>query len=168
MQKEIPVVIKLAGVVEINENDPHQITHLKGRMASEINSRTQDKELVVVTCVLNPFTKSLDVLSANECLDGHQMLLKAALNMKPKPVLKVKKEPWISKSQNDSLPTLPVVPDLLQTNQPQTHPPYPRVLLGNQSKCYLIVNLSQKKPELHDIDEWLLDVICIGESLKPV
>ena len=109
LQKEIPVVIKLAGGVEINENDPHQITHLKGRMASEIESRTQDKELVVVTCVLNPFTKSLDVQSANECLDGHQMLLKAALNMKPKPVLKVKKEPWISKSQNDSLPTLPVV-----------------------------------------------------------
>ena len=39
----------------------------------------------------------------------NQMLLKVVLNMKPKPVLKVKKEPWISKSQNDSLPTLPVV-----------------------------------------------------------
>ena len=122
--------------MKINENNPHQIKQLKGRMSSEIESRTQDKELAVVTCVLNPFIKSFDALSANECLDGHQMLLKAALNIEPKPVLKVKKEPGISKSQNDSLLTLPVVPDLLQTKQPQTHPPYPRVLLGNQSKCY--------------------------------
>ena len=64
-----------------------------------------------MACVLNPFTKNLDFLSANERFEGHQMLLKMGLSLESKPVLKVKEEPG---SQNDAFPPLPVAQDLLQ------------------------------------------------------
>ena len=180
MQKVIPVVIKLAQLVEINEDDPHQIKQLKGRMGSEIESRTRDKELAVMACVLNPFTKSLDFLSVNERLEGHQLLLKAALGLESKPVLKVKEEPGIVGPQNGSLPPLPVVPDLLKNDTISSEvqrpdlptlpslDPLPSQKSEEDVKVLYVRESEPKKPKLHDMDEWLQDVICIGESSKPV
>lgn len=64
--------------MEIDFEDPTLIKKIKEKMKSELQSRTQDRELALMACMLNPFTK--DFLPTEERLDAHQLLLRIALN----------------------------------------------------------------------------------------
>lgn len=66
--------------MEIDSEDPTLIKKIKEKMKSELQSRTQDRELALMACMLNPFTKDLDFLPTEERLDAHQLLLRIALN----------------------------------------------------------------------------------------
>lgn len=80
LHKIIPLLIKLSKCVEIDSEDPTLIKKVKEKMKSELQSRTQDRELALMACMLNPFTKDLDFLPTEERLDAHQLLLRIALN----------------------------------------------------------------------------------------
>ncbi|KAK3584783.1 hypothetical protein CHS0354_021243 [Potamilus streckersoni] len=79
--KVIPILLKLAKCVETNVNDPPPIARLKDVMRQELNSRTQDKDLSLFGCLLNPTMKDLEFLRDSERAGGHALLLKVAFGM---------------------------------------------------------------------------------------
>lgn len=89
--------------MEIDSEDPTLIKKIKEKMKSELQSRTQDMELALMACLLNPFTKDLDFLPTEERLDAHQLLLKIALNSNEKAAKKkkIKKEKGIDDNDNE-------------------------------------------------------------------
>lgn len=89
--------------MEIDSEDPTLIKKIKEKMKSELQSRTQDRELALMACMLNPFTKDLDFLPTEERLDAHQLLLRIALNSDEKAAkkIKIKKEKGIDDNDNE-------------------------------------------------------------------
>ena len=53
-------------VVEVNTDDAPLMTKVKNKIAPELATRTQDKELLLIACMLNPATKSLKFLTQEE------------------------------------------------------------------------------------------------------
>ncbi|KAK3580836.1 hypothetical protein CHS0354_032891 [Potamilus streckersoni] len=132
--KVIPILLKLTKCVETNVNDLPLNAKHNDIMREELDSRTQDKDLALILSFY------LTVKA-----DGHALLLKVALDMAD-----VKVEPGTNDEQpSDTLPPLPIVPALLN--------------IGDDNDK--TVDTPNKKAKVNvDMDDWLQDVVCIGES----
>lgn len=109
MQKVIPVIMKLKKCIKIDEEDPDAIKTLKLKMISELESRTQDTEIAMMACMLNPYTKNLDFLETDQRVSAHSCLLKEALACSSNGlVINIKTEPG-QDSGTDVVPQLPVL-----------------------------------------------------------
>ncbi|KAK3607569.1 hypothetical protein CHS0354_011106 [Potamilus streckersoni] len=150
--KVIPILLKLTKCVETNVNDPPPIARLKDVMRQELDSRTQDKDLALLGCLLNHTMKDLEFLLDSEQADGYALLLKVALGMADVKV-NVKVKPETSDEQpSEILPPLPIVPSLLNIGD-------------DNDKTVVMHSPPSKKAKVNvDMDEWLPDVVCIGES----
>lgn len=63
--------------VEIDCEDPTLIKKIREKkMMSELQSRTQDRELILMASMLYPFNKDLDFLPKEERLNAHPLLVK--------------------------------------------------------------------------------------------
>ena len=87
-------------------------------------TRTKHKELALMACVLNPFTKGLKFLSPSEKELGNKLLLENAQNVSLGKFI-VKK--------------------------------------GTPSTLCLLIQINQMPP-LSSMDNWLQDIMCMGES----
>jgi hypothetical protein len=74
LHKIIPLVMKLSKCIEKDPDDPTLIKKMKDKMQSELQSRTQDRELALMACILNPFTKNLEFLPVDDRIKAHQLL----------------------------------------------------------------------------------------------
>lgn len=63
--------------MEIDCEDPTLIKKIREKkMMSELQSRTQDRELILMASMLYPFNKDLDFLPKEERLNAHPLLVK--------------------------------------------------------------------------------------------
>lgn len=76
MQKVLPMLVKLRRMTEHSDDDPEAISKVKTIMRKQLDMRVvdQDDELVSMAVILNPFTKSMDFLTATEKEKNIQML----------------------------------------------------------------------------------------------
>lgn len=164
LHKIIPLLIKLSKCVEIDSEDPTLIQRIKEKMKSELQRRTQDRELALMACMLNPFTKDLDFLPTEERLDAHQLLLRIALNSDEKAAkkIKIKKEKGIDDNDNEL--------NEMQREPELPKPELPRMITEVESEDVEEVDgpSKAKKLNLGDCDEFLQDIVCVGESVKPL
>ncbi|KAL3858382.1 hypothetical protein ACJMK2_012973 [Sinanodonta woodiana] len=113
-------------------------------MRQELDNRTQDKDLALLGCLLNRTMKDLEFLPDSGRAYGHALLLKVALDMADVKV-NVQVEPVTSDEQpSDSLPPQRIAPSLLNFRDDNTK----------------TINV--------DKDDWLQDVVCLGESQQPI
>lgn len=63
--------------MEIDCEDPTLIKKIREKkMMSELQSRTQDRELILMASMLYPFNKDLDFLPKEERLNAHPLRVK--------------------------------------------------------------------------------------------
>ncbi|KAK3584455.1 hypothetical protein CHS0354_005254 [Potamilus streckersoni] len=125
-------------------------------MRQELDSRTQDKDLVLLGCLLNHTLNDLEFPRDSERAYGYALLLKVALGMAAVKV-NVKVEPETSDKQpSDILPPLPIVSAMLN-------------IRDDNDKTVVAPSLPSKKAKVNvDMDDWLQDVVCLDESQQPI
>jgi len=119
-------------------------------MREEINKRTKDKDIALMACVLNPFTKDLEFLSSEEKTTIHGNLLTATLQSKLEVV--VKQEPTEDPTTSSATPTLPSLPNFEPMDETQTAPEEPIMQVPDKRRKY----------DNSDMEDWLDDVVFVG------
>ena len=160
MHKIMPILVKIEMCMQVDNQDPPVIQKVKQIIQTEMASRTKDKELALMACVLNPFTKGLEFLSPSEKELANKLLLENAQNVSLGEFI-VKKEP-----EGDSQSTV----------TQQNEPPLPVFTDSDQSDAIPIEQSNDvnepseptppKKARPADMDDWLQDIMCTGESVK--
>lgn len=159
MHKVLPCMVKIKKKLEDVESNPLTSPVVKKvilKMKEELLKRTQVEDVPLLAALLNPDTKNLNFLTAEEQVSARQLLMDTALNLKVDnaavPNVKVKQEEAVSAN----LPDLPVLPDIdLESDQ------------NVKFECEK-EGPSEKKMKLTDMDEWFDDVCFIGESQQPL
>lgn len=173
MHKIVPMLLKLDVLTNISPDDSQMVQKVKAKMNTELKQRdlTEDRELILMACMLNPFTKDLDFLPYEEKSDAHSILLKKAQELCSDPQttrIKTELETTQSEPVEQQLP-LPELPSM--DIEPSTSVD---IQSDNEMKNIEMVaepdtvNLGNKE-EIHqssDMDDWLQDVVCIGHSKK--
>lgn len=156
MHKVLPIVTKLMRATEISDDDAAVIKKIKQKMLAEMNKRTQSEDISLMACLLNPFTKGLDFVpeereKAHALLRGLVCGITIVKKEKDNPEAS---EGEVSAEKDNNVPPLPVLPNLN---------------LPDDETVHEIHDLSQpsaaKKLKSADTDDWLEDVVCVGESL---
>ena len=180
----MPIILKLSKCTEVNDDELKGIRDTKQKMKAQLDTRTKDRDLAIMACMLNPFTKQLDFFSLEQRLDGHAMLLREALGVSDEVL--VKKEPGTNEESVPALPTLPALPEDDMNTLPDRQaalnekPPLmkssdaaPQTAaisdepLNSRAKPETSNPSPAKKPRVSDIDDWLQDIVCMGESQQP-
>lgn len=148
INKVLPVISKLERVLVDKEDDPRVILSVKQKMRDQMESRMAAEDLAVLGCILNPFTKDFQFFP--DMKSKAEDLLKASIKGVNLPEVKVKLENNSDETLSDTslpLPTLPTDnitdtnPDANKKNQPPV-----------------------KKMKSADTEDWLSDIVCVGES----
>ena len=159
MHKIMPILVKVERCMQVDYQDPPVIQKVKQIIQTKMTSRTKDKELTLMACVLNPFTKRLEFLSPSEKELANKLLLENAQNVSLGEFI-VKKEP-----EGDSQ----------STATQQKEPPLPVFTDSDQSDAIPIEQSNDvnepseptpsKKARSADMDDWLQDIMCTAESV---
>ena len=157
----MPILLALDKAVAVKDDDCPVIRAVKLQMACELEKRTQDTDLALLACVLNPFTKYLRFLELSYQTRALQLLEEKACELSLSQSVKIKQEDATDLNEIP-LQSLPVAPDMLvgndQVNDTQLQP---EVMEIPSKKIKLEKNLSHT-------DDWLEDVIFVSESVEPV
>ena len=177
MHKIMPILLaldKYAGAIRA----------VKERMTRELEKRTQDVDLALLGCVLNPFTKHLGFLDTSNRAKALALLEEEALDLFHKTggsaCIKVKQEPGQSNpnlpekpgQSNPALPELPVVPSLIQDMyesdiKPVATPSTDSAAETASDSAHMPSPAKKVKvDENQNMDDWLSDVVCVGESFE--
>lgn len=187
LQKVMPIIVKLNSCIAPQQNDGNVITKVKGIMRTQLESRTKDRDLALLGCMLNPASKNLEFLPSEERAYGHDILLKAALEVADVSLVKVKVEPddtassdATNPSSETGLPPLPSAPDGIEMvpevggssesdlsitsvakvpSEPSNH------TVQKPIYCVDVLEVSpEKKRKREDTDDWFQDIMIVGES----
>ena len=189
LQKVMPILVKLSSCIAPQENDGPVLTKVKGIMRAQLESRTQDKDLAFLGCMLNPASKNLEFLPSEERAHGHDILLQAALKVADVSLVKVKVEPdaaassdtAISSTSSSALPPLPSAPDCiykvnatseldLSINSLAKVPNEPSNHIVQKPICVddVFEVLPEKKRKCENTDDWFQDIMIVGESKSDI
>lgn len=153
MHKVLPIVTKLMRATEISDDDAAVIKKIKQKMLAEMSKRTQSEDISLMACLLNPFTKGLDFVS-EEREKAHALLRGLVCGI------------TIVKKEKDT----PEAPEgEVSAEKDNNVPALPNLNLPDNETGHEVHDLSQpsaaKKLKSADTDDWLEDVVCVGESL---
>ena len=163
MTKVLPTVLKLGCAVAMKSDDPQIIKAIKQKMVSELEMRTATEDLVLLACVTSPYLKDFTFMPEQR-QTAHEMLRKQALGLGDTIVVK-KEKPTNSHSDNDNppLPALPCPPTLPDTLV-EENKTAPGPQLVPEPTIPPEVQPLPKKLKSADTDDWLMDIVCIGET----
>ncbi|XP_046560924.1 zinc finger BED domain-containing protein 4-like [Haliotis rubra] len=154
LQKIMPIIIKIDNCMKTSDDDPDVIKKVKDVIRQQMAYRTSgDKELISMACVLNPFAKDLEFLSAEDRAFAHDLLLKQAGGVNIASINMIKKEPG----------TEDVLPHLTNLG---IHDEDGKVI-SVEEDISLTLSPAKRICPAADMDEWLEDVLCTGETVKP-
>ena len=185
LHKIMPILLAIEKAVTVKDDDGGAIVAVKQKMGQEMEKRMQDTELALLACILNPFTKHLRFLGAGYRTRAIDLLETAAMDMHHEldghPTLKIKQEKKERVSQTETVhddqpqplipePPLPKIPSILQEDdhdvQEGDHDE--QVLPDIPHKKMKIENeMSKSSHKKSHMDDWLQDVICVGETVEP-
>lgn len=169
LHKVLPILLALDKCIATNDDDPPSVAAVKNTMKRELEKRTQDTDLALLACALNPFTKNLRFLEdsfktkAQELLEQQCTEVYHELGSCVKIKQELTEEAGPSKAE-DCTPDLPPLPAL---------PPDP----GESDNGQLVADITEKPSSpkkikvettsLPNMDDWLNDVIFVGASSEP-
>lgn len=153
MHKVLPIVVKLLKIIEPKDDDEPIIRRVKEKMQVELNKRAVTEKIALMGCLMNPFTKDLNFVP--ELREQAHSYLREELQICCKDGIKIKMEPEDNRNRTDAEPPLPTIPEQAElepkpTAEGETEPEEPQI----------------KKLKSADTEDWLSDIVCIGES-KP-
>ena len=64
LYKIMPILLAIEKAIAVRDDDCWDIATVKNKMGQEIEKRTQDTDLAILACTLNPFIKHLRFLEA--------------------------------------------------------------------------------------------------------
>lgn len=165
LHKIVPMLMKLRILTTVSPDDTQLIQKIKTKMNTELDHRdlAEDRELILMACMLNPFTKDLNFLSCEEKSDAHALLLKKAQELSSEPATtKVKLESDSSQSVPiQQLPPLPAM-EIEPSTSADIHSDNDLEIVPDS------VSVKCKADIIHssDMDDWLQDVVCTGHTKK--
>lgn len=174
MQKVIPVLLKLDQSTGIHEDDSEVLKKIKNILRDEMKKRSQDRDIPLLACLLNPGTKHLEFLSEEEFKYAKALLEEKAaqVEIQPSPIIVKKQKQDDSLNPEDMggpLPNLSTFPEEegAKINEEAHSKPF-------EPKSSEIQNLENnnnniEKPQgtkrkMKDMEEWLDDVIFIKKT----
>ena len=91
LHQVVPMLLKLDKFTQNVEYDPATICKVKEKMSSELRKRRQDKDLILLGCILSPSTKCLEFLRKEEKEKANKLLLEQ-VRLRVQSPLAVKRE----------------------------------------------------------------------------
>ena len=81
--KVMPILVKLQRANTHSDDDPEEIMKMKSTLRDGLGSRISEEEecLLLVACILNPFTRGLEFLPKDQQEKGRRLLYQEASNM---------------------------------------------------------------------------------------
>ncbi|XP_053403224.1 E3 SUMO-protein ligase ZBED1-like [Mercenaria mercenaria] len=156
INKVIPVVLKLQMGLKENTDDPAIFKSLKRKMAEQLEIRSEIEDLALLGCILSPFTKGFEFMP-DQKTKAESLLRNYVLVEDPPPAVKVKQEKDVT--SNELKPPLPSLPTL-----PEVPIEIPVVSLVELEKSTSVEAPLPKKFKSADTEDWLSDIVCIGET----
>jgi hypothetical protein len=154
MHKVLPLVMKLLRIIDPKDGDEPIIRRMKEIMLSELNKRAITDKTTLMGCLMNPFTKDLHF--APELREqAYQFLREVQSVCKTGTVIKIKKED----NKDD-----PVAEDPPLPNMPGPEPEKQAVTEMDLSNDAETDEPELKKLKSADTEDWLSDIVCIGET----
>ena len=157
MNKVLPIVAKLSLSVAEDASDPPVIIALKNKMRSQMEQRTGAEEIALLASVLSPYMKDFGFMP-NKMVDAHELLRRSALGLKDTIVVKKEKPDDIQNIDDPPLPALPVLPE----EKPNVSEPEP------EPQMVPDLQPPSKKIKSADTDDWLMDIVCVGETKQNI
>lgn len=174
LHKIMPILYKIEKCISEASDNPESIKYVKAHMREELEKRTEDTELAMLACALNPFTKDLTFLRQSDAEKARELLLTTALEQNNN-TLKIKQETTEEVTQD--LPVLPRLPETESSVETLDHPTdQPESSLPQIEKT-IIVDIDETpdgpspkklKMEMQDMDDWLSDVVFVKETKQPI
>ena len=146
LQKVVPIITKLERCLALSDEDTPALKAMKTTMKQQLDNRCEAKDLILLACVLNPFTKDMGFLPAVESARAHSLLREKVCQKN----VHIKKEGEPSEPQEDAS-SLPFLPEA-ETGADKSDEPTPEV---PAAKPY---------SKLADMDDWLDDIVFAGTS----
>ena len=109
----VPKLLKLDNYTQNVEYDPATICKVKEKMRTELEKRRQDKDLILLGCILNPSTKCLEFLRKEEKAKTNTLQLEQVRQRVQSP-LAVKREKDGEVDVKPPLPSLPFLPENME------------------------------------------------------
>jgi hypothetical protein len=161
MQKVIPVIMKLDKSIQGNEDDPAVIQKMKQILQTEMEKRTQDRDIPLLACLLNPGTKNLEFLGEQDFQLAKSLMEQEAAKVVMQPITVKKEKP---DEHLDTLPALPTFPTEENNNKPVSSKVIqPDIEEVPGSSTMEPKEIKGTKRKLRDMEDWLDDVIFVKE-----
>jgi len=139
---------------EIKEDDLPIIRKLKDKLESEINRRSTTDKITLLVCIMNPFTKVLNF--SPKLRDQAYKYLKEVMyehfNLMN---VVIKKEKYVAEVPN--LPAVNLEPEIEE-------PVLDDIDVKRENNIDSQEEPAPKKLKSVDIDDWLEDIVCTGET----
>lgn len=157
INKILPVVTKLKRGLEEKGDDPPAIKGLKRTMRDQISKRTEAEDIALLGSILNPFTKGFEHMPSMK-VRAEELLHSAVSEIHVRVHVKQEEGEENRQASEETAPVLPVAPPdmIVPCSEDQPQP-------GNQTQGPDEQPL-KKKTKSADTDDWLSDVMCVGES----
>ena len=164
MNKVLPTVMKLSLAVAEDPDDPPMIRAMKHKMRSQLELRTTTEELALLACVLSPYMKDFGFMPDKRG-EAHELVRRLALGLNDIVVIKKEKtEDKHSDIDNPPLPVLPALPENLAEAKLN-------VEAEPESGPHVVPEAAEppaKKIKSADFDDWLMDIVCVGETKQNI
>ncbi|KAJ8286540.1 hypothetical protein GJAV_G00040340 [Gymnothorax javanicus] len=162
LHKVMPLLLKIEKRIEVTAEDLPTVVKVKDILREFFQSRSQDKQLALLACALNPFTRHLEFLPESERREAHRLLQdEAELVEVPEKVPEPSGDPATVTPDANTEQPLHSESDLSRsTAQPSTSSTQTPLSPEPQS----VQSLLPKKRAKMDMDSWLQDVIDVPNT----